>query len=102
MKKRSNIINKGFFEEDGISRNIFYIFFVALLICIQIGISAKTKSTIIEIDQLKNELRSIENIYMSTKHEFAKYESPSEIQKKVSFTGLYPQLILPLVIEYNQ
>ena len=102
MKKRSNIINKGFFEEDGISKNIFYIFFIALLICIQIGVSAKTKSIIIEIDQLKNELRSIENIYMSTKHEFATYESPSEIQKKVSFTGLYPQLILPLVIEYNQ
>ena len=100
MNKRSNIINKGFFEEDGISRNIFYIFFIAFLICVQIGISAKTKSTIIEIDQLKNALRSIENIYMSTKHEFAKYESPSEIQKKVSFMGLHPQLDLPLVIEY--
>ena len=50
MRKRSNIINKGFFEEDGISRNIFYIFFIAFLICVQIGISAKTKSTIIEIN----------------------------------------------------
>ena len=39
---------------------------------------------------------------MTTKHEFAKYESPSEIQKKVSFIDLHLQSDLPLVIEYNQ
>ena len=85
IKRRSNILKDNFFEEGGISRNAFFIFFIAFLMCIQVGVSFKSEDVMIQIRESEKKLFALKQ--ESDKYVFENTLSRSEISELLADIG---------------
>ena len=99
IKGSSNILTNGFFEDGGISKNAFFIFFIVLLLIIQIGIYFKGEETIIQIRNADKEIFNLGMKSMSSQINLMDWYKRSVIEIKVEDRGLISADKLPYVLE---
>ena len=88
-KRRSNILKDSFFERGGISRNVFFILFVVLLMIFQIGISFKSEDTIIKLKKVNQDLFDENMKLISVEINLMNWYKPSVIQSRVISDSLF-------------
>jgi len=96
---RKKILKVNFFEEGGISNNSTFILFVVLLMIIQIGVSLKSESTIIEIRKSEKEIFDLGMNSMSLTIEMTGWYKSSVIKEKLKDSELIDSDNQPFILE---
>ena len=98
LKERKKILKVNFFEKGGISNNATFILFVVLLMIIQIGVSLKSESTIIEIRKSEKEIFDLGMNSMSLTIEMTGWYKSSVIKEKLKDSELIDSDNQPFIL----
>jgi hypothetical protein len=99
LKRSKKILKVNFFEKGGISNNATFILFVVLLMIIQIGVSLKSESTIIEIRKSEKEIFDLGMKSMTKKTEMMSWYKSSFIKGKLQDSELIDSDNQPFILE---
>ncbi len=98
-QSKKHILKNSFFEEKGLSRSAFLIFFIVFLISIQIAISFKNEEVLIRIRESEKAEFDEGMRYISLKIDLMNWYKRSVIEDRVRGSGLESSNKLPYVIE---